>query len=337
MGKAFNRDLALLLSGQFVSQIGDKFYALALAFWVLRATGSPAQMGIVLFASMIPSVILGFFVGGFIDRHNRKAILVAADVIRAAAVASVTIVYYLDGLSLAAIIAVQVLLSAASAFFNPAAYAVVPQIVPGEKLVKANAASQFLSGAANIAGPVLGGLAVSYLGYAFVFAFNALSFLLSAACEAAMRVRPPAARESGAHAKATLSAGYSHIFRQRRVVALLGVVAVVHFFVGSIQVVMPVLANTLAGDGARNLGYIETAFGLGAVDNAMAGRVFGIVGSVGNFTLPLSVLVFGGLLNVFPSSAITAACGLFLLLVCPALAWIYKQKETPLAGGGKDV
>lgn len=406
--RTINRNLALLLSGQFISQIGDKFYALALAFWVLQTTGSPASMGMVLFASTLPSVVLGFFTGGFVDRYSRKAILVAADIVRALTILAVTAVYYLGGLSLGIIIAAQVVLSASAAFFNPAVLSTVPQIVPEGRLGKANGLSQLLSGTANIAGPILGGLAVSYLGYAFVFAFNAASFIVSALCEAGLRL-PKAPKTEGAppRLRKQLAGGYTYILSQSNICVLLGVVAIVHFFVGAVQVLMPVLASSLNGSGAENLGYIETAFGAGimacalllnrlnfkgkesfgmfagitaigavitavgvlsclgvrtvipylsaffllsasvimtstnytvilqkTVDNAMAGRVFGIVGSVGNFTLPISMLVFGYLMSTVSTGAIAMVCGGFILLICLVLAYFYKTKKLPLAKEG---
>ena len=399
MKREFDRNLALLLGGQFISQLGDKFYALALSWWVLQTTGSPAKMGLTLFASMAPSVVLGFFTGGFIDRFDRKGILVCTDIVRGLAIMAVLAVYLTGHLNLAMIITVQVLLSAASAFFNPAVLAAMPQIVEKEKLVKANGTSQLLSGIANIAGPVLGGMAVSKLGYGFIFVFNGLSFFASALCEWLLRL-PPRGESNGIKTTMaeTLRQGYAYILTHKRLMALLAVVAMVHFFVGSVQVVMPVLANSLAGDGARNLGYIESAFGFGIVaaallirarkpkgsrevwmfgglvalgvmqlasgllaglgvqpvfpylavffllsasvivistnytvilqqtiDNNMAGRVFGIVGSVGNLTLPVAVLVFGYVLTGESLGIVTIACGAGVLAVCGLVAVAYKN------------
>ena len=82
-----NRNLGLLLSGQLVSQIGDKFHMLAVAFLVLKTTGSPAKMGIMLFCSVFPGMLLGFISGAFLDRYSRKAIIVGADVVRGLIVA----------------------------------------------------------------------------------------------------------------------------------------------------------------------------------------------------------------------------------------------------------
>ena len=79
-----NRNLHLLLGGQLVSQTGDKFYMLALSFMVLETTGSAAQMGVVLFAGMLPLVVAGLFSGVVVDRVDRKTIIIVTDILRLA-------------------------------------------------------------------------------------------------------------------------------------------------------------------------------------------------------------------------------------------------------------
>lgn len=106
-----NKNLALLLSGQFVSQIGDKFYMLALAIWVLDTTNSPAMMGGVLFCSFFPTFLVGFVAGAFVDKYDRKIIIVAADCIRGLVIVVVTWLYYFNLLNIHTIFISQILLS----------------------------------------------------------------------------------------------------------------------------------------------------------------------------------------------------------------------------------
>ena len=113
-----NRNLSLLLGGQLISQIGDKFHMLAVAFLVLKTTGSPAKMGLVLFCSVFPAMFLGFIAGAFLDRHSRKMIIVGADVIRGLIVAALGALYYLNALSFAALLVAQLLISVCTAFFR---------------------------------------------------------------------------------------------------------------------------------------------------------------------------------------------------------------------------
>lgn len=393
---ATNKNLNLLLSGQLVSQVGDKFYLLALSFWVLTTTKSPALMGLVLACSLIPSLLLGFVSGAFVDRYDRKTIIVMTDIVRGLIIGFVALAYLSGFLNVAVLVISQILLSINAAFFDPAVPAVIPRIVAKDQLTKANSKTEFIRGMSTIAGPVLGGLAVAAFGYGFAFIFNSVSFLVSAFFESFMKI-PPVERTAGEKQtiRRDIAAGYRYIMGNRGFVIILLMVAVIHFFVGSIEVVIPVLADSLNGDGARNLGYIQASLGVGAVvmamiisifsidnkeglllfssvffiglaytaasilvlsgaagvlpflflffvigsllilagtcfksilmkqtDDGMAGRVFGVVGSVGNGSIPLAMLVYGFLLTRLNLSNLVLVSGLLLL---PLSIISYKQ------------
>lgn len=401
MYKVINRNLIYLLSGQFISQIGDKFYALALAFWVMETTKSAAAMGTVMLFSMLPSVITGFFLGGFIDRHNRKAILITADIIRGFTIAVVIAVFYLKTLTLPVIILAQVVLSISSAFFNPAVFALIPQIVEKEQLTRANALSQLVYGITLIIGPVVGGLTVAYTGYWFVFVFNAVSFFISAFFNLLLRIQDLQRKDENRKGKLGVIEGYKYIFRKRNLIVIITIVAIVHFFVGAFQVAIPTLAVSLQGSGAQNLGLLETSFGLGAVgagillstvklnnkeekviflsitligvfyfiigvvnrlgiivvwpymaafvllgsviilastcykviiqqsvENDMTGRVFGIVTSIGNGSIPVAAFIFGILTDIMKFNLIAMFSGAMLLIICIPLNWAYIANKT---------
>lgn len=88
-----NRNFSLMWVGKTISLLGDKFYAIALAWWVLESTGSAALMSFVMALSIFPGIVCGIVSGPFVDRWSRKAILVAADAIRAIAVSLVAVLY----------------------------------------------------------------------------------------------------------------------------------------------------------------------------------------------------------------------------------------------------
>ena len=73
---------------------------LALSFWVLETTGSPAKMGLVLACTLVPSLVLGFFSGAFVDRYNRKTIIVVTDVLRGVVISVITVLFLHGSLSL---------------------------------------------------------------------------------------------------------------------------------------------------------------------------------------------------------------------------------------------
>jgi MFS family permease len=384
-----NRNLALLMCGQLVSQIGDKFHMLAVAFLVLKTTGSPAKMGLALFCSIFPSMLLGCVAGAFVDRYNRKLIIIAADVARGLIVAILCVLYYLGSLSFAVLLIAQVLISACSAFFDPAIPAIIPQIVQKEQLTRANSQTQFVSGISTIVGPVLGGLTVVWAGYLPVFAINACSYLISAAVEGFLCLPEMKSAAVGQlRLVEDMVQGWRYVYRRKHLILILVIVGAIHLFVGSVEVVIPVLAEGLRGAGAENMGFIQTFFGLGTVlaalilsiknigsrevkflfgsvaiigllllavsgiflsgirsvapylvlflliggsvifagtsfrsllqrtvDIDMMGRVFGVVSSIGNISIPLAALICGLLMEYVPQSLIVAASGLALVTV----------------------
>ena len=265
-----NKNFGLLLGGQLVSQIGDKFHMLAIAFMVLKTTGSPAKMGIVLFCSIFPSMLLGIISGAFLDRYSRKTIIIGADVARGLIVSALCFLYYFDSLTFTALVVAQLMLSVCTAFFDPAIPAIIPQIVQREQLTRANSQTQFASGISAIIGPMLGGLTVAGAGYLTVFIINAGSYLFSAAFESFIRIPLMDQKASGTTKLSDdIVEGCRYVYQTKHLMMILVMVGVIHFFVGSIEAIIPVLATALKGEGAQNIGFIQTCFGLGTILGAL--------------------------------------------------------------------
>lgn len=321
-----NKNLGLLLGGQFVSQIGDKFHMLAVAYLALETTGSPARMGLVLFSSIFPSMILGVISGAFLDRYNRKTIIIGADTARGLIVGAVCMLYYFDALTLTALITAQILISVCTAFFDPAVPAMIPQLVEEGQLTRANSQTQFVRGISTIIGPVLGGFAVALGGYLWVFLINAVSYLVSAVFECFITLKR-IDRKQFAHTDIVddILEGCRYVYLKRNLMVILIMVAVIHFFVGSIEAVIPVFALSLMGNGPENIGYIQTVFGLGMVVTAMwisirdisekeVKFLFGSVFFIGLMMLLIAAGHMSGIRKVMPFLVFFLAIGGFIII-----------------------
>ena len=315
-----NRNFFMLLSGQFVSQIGDKLHMIALSFWVLKTTGSSAKMGAVLAASLIPSLVIGFFSGAFIDRYNRKNIIIGTDLLRGLILALFAVLFYFELINFYMILAMQMLLSVNAAFFDPAIPSVIPQIVDEKNLAAANSKHQFVNGFSTIAGAFIGGIFISMFGYLWVFVVNAISFLLSAFFECFLKI-PPLQKDTTEKRGETgilsdLKQGYQYILSDKALLILLFMVMVIHFFVGSIEIFMPVIANAISDDGAKNLGFFQTAFGVGTIIMAVILSIKNISGKE-KFTLFGSVFLIGVLYIAasFFAGNEAVITGLYLIMI----------------------
>jgi putative nucleotidyltransferase with HDIG domain len=176
---------ALLWGGELVSFLGDQILFIALSLWVYELTGSAAALGVTLVASTAGQGLLGFLAGALADRVDRRAVIMTTDLGRALLVAAVPL---LLPRSLPLGLTLLMVLSVGTVFFRSAIYALMPSVVPRNDLATANALLQTTERLAEVIGGVLGSGIVLAVGYRMAFYLDALSFLVSAACVAAMPV-----------------------------------------------------------------------------------------------------------------------------------------------------
>jgi MFS family permease len=187
---------ALLWSGQTISRLGDSFYAIALAWWVLEKTGSATAMGLVLVCSTIPMLLLLLLGGVAVDRLPRVRLMLASDLLRGGVVGLIAVLAFQQWLALWQLCVMSALFGVVRAFFYPAYTALIPDLVPTEMLPSANSLRSISLQVAQIIGPGIGAGVVALGGTSLAFALDALSFVISAVCLAALpqreAVRPSA-------------------------------------------------------------------------------------------------------------------------------------------------
>ncbi|HEX3045377.1 MAG TPA: MFS transporter [Bacillota bacterium] len=264
-----NRNFFLLWIGRLVSQIGDKFYGIALAWWVLQKTKSPVIMGMLMMTSALPGLLIAPLAGTFIDRWYRKRVIIIADLIRGVFVLAVAILSAMQSLVVWHVFVAAAIISLGSIFYDPTIQAIVPQIVSEEQLPKANSYSQIVGGISTVLGPIFGAVSVSLFSYTVVFSFNGLSYIVSAICAGLMAIP----RIGGSQSETQMNpkawddfkTGMKFLFHQKSILIVISVIGFTHFFFGSLLVSLPFLVDGLVGKGVQNLGYLETMMGLGLI------------------------------------------------------------------------
>jgi MFS family permease len=182
-----SRPFRLLFAGELVSLLGTAVAPVALAFAVLDLTGSATDLGYVLAAGWMPQIVF-ILIGGVLgDRLPRNLVMVGANLLSATAQGASA------GLLLAGVAQpwhLAVLAAArgtATAFFFPAAEAVVPQLVEAEFLQPANALIRLAQSSSTVIGAGVGGIAVAAAGPGWAIAFDAATYLASALILVRMR------------------------------------------------------------------------------------------------------------------------------------------------------
>lgn len=181
-----SRRFAWLWSGQTISAMGDGAYLTVLAWQVLLLTGSATAMGVALVAQSIP-LILFMLVGGVVaDRLPRRLTLLWSDGGRAVVTLAVAALGFTHHLQFWHLVALSALFGLAEAFFRPAYQSIPPELVAIEDLPSANALSSFTRSISTLIGPAVGATLVAVASPAGAFAFDGLTFVISAVCLVAM-------------------------------------------------------------------------------------------------------------------------------------------------------
>jgi MFS family permease len=279
-----HRQFRLLWTGMSASLVGDGMLLVALAWQVYTLFGVPRAMSAVGVALSLPQVVTLLFGGVVSDRFDPRRVMLVSDIVRGAVLAILAVLSITGTLtSLWMVLGLIAIYGAAAGFFGPAFDALVPQIVPEEDLVAANALDQFVRPAGlQIFGPALGGAVIAAVGSGWALAGDAGTFLISATCLLIMRrtiSRVPAAPMPATPAESSeevpsvwteIREGVSFV---RKHIWLWGTFLSATFtyllFVGPTEVLLPYLVKHEMHGTAGQLGLILTSGGIGAVAAAL--------------------------------------------------------------------
>lgn len=183
-----NRAFLLLWCGQIISRLGDSFFTVALAWWVLQRTGSATAMGMILICSTVPMILCLLLGGVIVDRFPRVRLMLASDILRGGVIILIAVLAFLQWLQLWHVCVLNVIFGIVDAFFSPAYAALIPDLIPSELLPSANSLRSISKQAALFIGPALAAGVIALGGTALAFALDGASFVLSAGC---LLVLPP--------------------------------------------------------------------------------------------------------------------------------------------------
>lgn len=258
----------LLWQGQLVSSFGDIIYSIALGFWIFAKTGSTALMGTLMAVSMLPRILISPFAGVWVDRSDRKQIIVWMDLIRGIIVSLVGIAALTNHIEIWMVFAVGILLGICAAFFNPAVGSVIPDIVPRSKLTQANSTFGMINSGTNILGNPIGGFVYQLLGAPVMFLFDGISYIFSAATEVFIKVPPLEKKENQPHFFDDMKQGFKFMWSFAGLRNVIMIAAVLNFFANTAMVLMMPFFQVTEGLGPGKYG-ISIAFFTGGAFSGM--------------------------------------------------------------------
>jgi MFS family permease len=247
--------------GRLVSLLGNAMAPVALAFAVLQAAGNDRDLGVVLAAESIPMVLFLLLGGAVADRFSRSTVLLVSHVGAGLTQGAVAVLLLTDRYALVPVAALAAANGTLQAFTGPALTGIVPQLVGPAVLQRANALLGTSRNAARILGPSVAGVLVATVGGGWAIAFDALTWLVAAACLS--RVRLPRPVPGGSSVLGDVRAGWGEFRSRTWVWVVVAVFSVMNaLYVGVWGVLGPVIAEDTFGAGAWGIVLSANAVGL---------------------------------------------------------------------------
>jgi MFS transporter, DHA3 family, macrolide efflux protein len=328
-----NREFRLLWLAQIISSFGDSLTGLTLLILVNALTGSTAAIATLTILLAIPTVTLGLIAGVYVDRFDRKRIMLFSDAARAVLVIGLIFVSSKDNLWL--IYVLSFLQATVGTFFNPARTALTQELIAPEQLLEAGSISQTSMVLSSLAGSAFAGVLYGLTqSFWLAFVIDTATFLVSFALVWVVRAKHQA---HASNANATVSPfkelleGLQVIQRSRSLIGLLVATGVTMLGLGAVNVLfVPLLINVLkvppvwlgAVEGAQTAGMIlGGVFLMGMISKVNTSRLI----VVGLATLSVLVAASGLAANAMVFAIILFGVGLVIVPLSSASGAMMQQ------------
>lgn len=313
----WKRTFFTIQSGQAISLITSSALQMALIFYLTEKTNSSMTLALATLVGFLPQGVLGLFIGGWIDRHSRKRIMIGADLFIAAVSALLAVISAFLDPPVWVVLVILFLRSIGSAFHTPSINAVTPLIVPTDKLAKCTGYIQSLQSVSSIVSPALGALLYAQCTLTEIIALDVVGAVIASI--AVMLVKIPNIDVANIPQSEGVLAGAKEAYRilaqQKGLLTLLWMGALYMFAYMPINALFPLISMNHFGGTTWHVAMSESVFAAGML---LGGIVLGVWGGFQRktTTVLLSIAVMGIALLI---AGILPASGFIAFVVCCAI------------------
>ncbi len=329
-----HRNYALLFWGQLISSTGTQIQIVAVAWQVFLLTHSPLALGLIGLVQAIPRIVLSLVGGIFADVFDRRKLLLNFQMMLAALSAVLALCTFYHIINMFIIYAVVLISASVSAFDFPTRQAIIPNLVPRERLADAVSLYMAMIQLTGIVGLTAGGSVIAQFGLANTYWIDVISYFVVIGSLLFMAVPYiPVEKRAQAGFRA-LTDGMRFLRTQQVILAIISLDFFATFF-GSPTSLLPIFASSLLHVGSQGLGILM------AVDSIGALAVTPFAGRIGRFTrqglgIVFSIILWGVCIvafGLFPSSlwisALLLACAGAANMISMILRFLVVQLITP--------
>jgi MFS family permease len=291
-----SRDFRLLFSGQLVSTLGSQLTVVAVPYQVYRMTHSSLNVGLISLAQLIPLLFFSMIGGSVSDTHDRRRVLLVTELLMAVTSAGLAINGSVSSPALWPLFVLSALSGALAGFDRPAFNASIPRMVLASDLAAAYSLWQVQIQVGTVVGPAIAGILLSSAGLSTVYWIDVATFLVSFASVAALAAQRPLEGAGRAGWKSIAEGG--RYLRGRQVIQGVYLLDIDAMVFGMPRALFPALGLGAFHGGARAVGYLYAAPGVGALIGALMTGWVNFVRRQG-LAVIIAVILWGAAITVF--------------------------------------
>jgi MFS family permease len=260
-----HRNFRLFFIGQTLTMIGTWMQYIAVSWLMYRLTGSAFMLGLTGFALQIPILLVSPFAGVWVDRYNRRTLLLLTQSLALAQALLLAALTFGGLIQVWHVLVISFFLGTVNAVANPSRNTFLLELVESKaNLPNAIALNSLIMNSSRFVGPSIAGAVLAVAGEAWCFMLNALSYLALIVALLLMRVKPIAQAAAHEHWLEGLKQGFRYAFGFLPSRRLLLLVAAISITTAPYQHLMPIFAGEVFGGDSRTLGLLISCAGLGA-------------------------------------------------------------------------
>lgn len=254
--ESFRQYLSFLLGQQF-SLLGSSVVQFVIIWWITIETGNPLYLSLAALVGFAPIVILAPFTGVLVDRLNRKTLIMLADFCQSLATIGLIIVFWLGWASIYVVLGLLAVRGIFQAFHAPAVSAIVPSMVPKDKLSRINGLEYVLNGVVQLGGPVMAALLLAFAEIEQVLWIDPFTF--SVAIAVLIFIRIPSVREhvEKSSFKKDFMQGLSYVRGVRGLIPLIFLATALNFLITPFSTLLPYFVRFGHSGGVAELALVE--------------------------------------------------------------------------------
>ena len=282
------KSYVLFLLGQVQSQLGSIIVQFVIILWITLEYQSTFYLGLASFVGFAPMVIATLFTGVLVDRYNRKAIIIIVDSLQALVTLLLVFLFWTEMVTIVHILLILAARAFLQAFHMPATEAIVPLMVPKDKLSRINGLRQFADGASGVIGPVLAVFLLNYWEIRLILLLDPLTFILAIIPVLFINIPSPRKKQETKEKqsfKAEFSEGLSFILNKPGLLPLVLLFSVLNFFFNPLLVLLPMFIIQTHAKGKDEIAFMMVLLQIGYISGSILmmawkgfkRKIFGII------------------------------------------------------------